>query len=140
MTWQEDAGALKVLRPRHILFLCVQNSARSQMAEGIARALAPERVQVSSAGSSPAYVRPQAIEVMREIGIDIRKQESKGLDSIDLAEVDAIITLCDQEVCPAAEGPVRFHWALEDPVGGGLEAFRRVRDELHRRLVELVKQ
>ncbi|MGZ8474575.1 MAG: arsenate reductase ArsC, partial [Candidatus Deferrimicrobiaceae bacterium] len=85
---------MRAKRPRHILFLCVANSSRSQMAEGIARSLAPLGVKVSSAGSSPAPVHPRAIQVLKEIGIDISGHRSKGLDSIDAGSIDAVITLC----------------------------------------------
>ena len=139
--WRTEAAELRAMRPRHILFLCVANSARSQMAEGIARSLAPQEVKVSSAGSSPSSVRPQAIQVLKEIGIDISGHRSKGLDSIDAGSVDAVITLCAEEVCPVFLGKaVRIHWGLPDPAGvTGTEetrvnAFRSVRDELRRRL------
>src|SRR3989337_3815020 len=92
--WRTEAVDLSSMQPRHILFLCVANSARSQMAEGIARSLAPPGVKVSSAGSSPASVRPQAIQVLKEIGIDISGYLSKGLDSIDARSVDARISRC----------------------------------------------
>jgi len=129
------------MRPRHILFLCAANSARSQMAEGIARSLAPPGVNVSSAGSSPSSVRPEAVRVLKEIGIDISGHRSRGLDSIDAGSVDAVITLCAEEVCPAFPGKVvRLHWGLPDPAGATgtdetrLNAFRTVRDDLLRRL------
>ena len=129
------------MRPRHILFLCAANSARSQMAEGIARSLAPKGVNVSSAGSSPSSVRPEAVRVLKEIGIDISGHRSRGLDSIDAGSVDAVITLCAEEVCPAFPGKVvRLHWGLPDPAGATgtdetrLNAFRTVRDDLLRRL------
>ena len=73
-----EAAILRSLRPRHILFLCVANSARSQMAEGIARSLAPEGVRVSSAGSVPSFVRPHALQVLKEIGIDISATSPRG--------------------------------------------------------------
>jgi arsenate reductase len=139
--WASDVALLRARRPRHILFLCVQNSARSQLAEGIARALAPAGVRVSSAGSSPAFVRPQAIQVLREIGIDISGHRAKAIAEIEASSVDAVVTLCAEEVCPIFLGDaVRVHWALPDPAkapGGEeaqLEAFRSVRDELLRRL------
>ena len=78
-----EVAILRALHPRHILFLCVANSARSQMAEGIARSLAPRGVTVSSAGSEPSSVRPQANQVLKEIGIDISGHRSKGLDAVD---------------------------------------------------------
>ena len=139
--WRTEAAELRAKHPRHILFLCVANSARSQMAEGIARSLAPKGVRVSSAGSSPASVRPQAIQVLNEIGIDISGHRSKGLDSIGAGSVDVVITLCAEEFCPVFLGKaVRIHWGLPDPAGVTgteeirLNAFRTVRDELRRRL------
>jgi protein-tyrosine-phosphatase len=136
-----EAAILRALRPRHILFLCVANSARSQMAEGIARSLAPRGVTVSSAGSEPSSIRPQAIQVLGEVGIDISAHRSKGVGTIDPSTVDAVITLCAEEVCPVFLGKAaRLHWGLPDPAGetGGVDrklaAFRRVRDELRRRL------
>jgi protein-tyrosine-phosphatase len=143
--WIVEADALCRLRPRHLLFLCVANSARSQLAEGIARSLAPEHVKISSAGSVPTSVRLQTIEVLREIGIDISHHTSTGLDEVE-RPVDAVITLCAEQVCPVwCEHAWRAHWGLPDPaealgceeVGfdeANLEAFRLVRDELLRRL------
>jgi len=136
-----EGGILRALRPRHILFLCVANSARSQMAEGIARSLAPKGVRVSSAGSVPSFVRPHALQVLKEIGIDISGHKSKGLDAVDASSVDAVITLCAEELCPVFLGKaMRLHWGLPDPARENgnedrkLAAFRGVRDELHRRL------
>ena len=94
-----------------ILFLCVANSARSQMAEGLARALFGERALVQSAGSSPSRVNPLAIQVMSELGIDITKQCSKSVDTIAPRIVDLVITLCAEEVCPVFLGEAkRLHW------------------------------
>jgi len=111
------------------------------MAEGIARSLAPSEVVVSSAGSFPAPIRPQAVQVLKEVGIDISGHRPKGLDAIDAGAVDAVVTLCDEEVCPVFLGKAhRIRWGLPDPaaVAGPeeirLEAFRSVRDELFRRL------
>jgi arsenate reductase len=141
--WEAEAEGLRKLAPRHILFLCVANSARSQMAEGIARSLAPAGVEVSSAGSSPSRVNPLAIRALDEIGIDIGAQRSKGVDSIPPGDVDAVITLCAEEVCPVFLGRARrVHWGLPDPAAAGaggsedeqLHAFRNIRDELRRRL------
>ena len=113
---------------------------RSQMAEGIARSLAPEGVSVSSAGSQPAKVRPLAVAALAEIGIDISHHRSKGVDDI-ARPVDAVVTLCAEEVCPVWLGDaLRIHWALPDPAGvigstqERLKAFWAVRDELGRRL------
>jgi protein-tyrosine-phosphatase len=140
-SWRADVEALRAARPRHILFVCVANASRSQLAEGIARSLAPASVKVSSAGTQPWIVHPTAIEVLEELGIDPSAQRSKSIDEIDLATVDAVITLCDQDACPIVRADAqRFHWPLPDPtfVRGGpqvqLDAFRRTRDELRLRL------
>src|SRR5512144_2162683 len=96
-----------------ILFLCVANSARSQMAEGLARHLFGDRVQVRSAGSAAWRVSPYAVRVLEEIGIDISRQWSKSTDEIDLDAIDLVITLCADEVCPVFPRPVeRLHWPL----------------------------
>lgn len=141
--WQDEAKALRAAEPRHVLFLCVANSARSQMAHGIARALAPSDVKVSSAGSEPTSVRPQAIAVLKELGIDISHHRSRGMDEVE-RPVDAVVTLCAEEACPAWLGPaLRIHWGLPDPAGAEgtdaeqLQAFREVRDELVRRLSQV---
>ena len=84
---------------KSILFLCVANSARSQMAEGIARSLAPRALKVYSAGSAPSRVNRLAVQVMDEIGIDITRQTSKGIDAVPLKRVDLVVTLCAEEVC-----------------------------------------
>ena len=83
-----------------LLFLCVANSARSQMAEGLARARFGERARVQSAGSAPSSVNPLAVQAMAEVGIDISGQWSKRVDTIDPATVDTVVTLCADEVCP----------------------------------------
>ena len=127
------------MKPR-VLFLCVANSARSQMAEGLARHFHGERFEVQSAGSKPCFVHPCAIEALAELGIDISGQRSKSVQEIDPASVDIVITLCAEEVCPAFLGRAeRLHWPLPDPAGKAtpetlLEGFRDVRDELCRRL------
>lgn len=138
--WRAEAEDLRIRSPRHILFLCVANSARSQLAEGIARVLAPPGVKISSAGSHPTQVRPQAVAVMEEVEIDISRQRSKGIDEVE-RPVDAVITLCAEEVCPVwLDSALRIHWDLRDPasVDGTdaekLGAFREARDELRRRL------
>ena len=128
-----------------ILFLCVANSARSQIAEGIARSLAPPEIKVWSAGSRPTSVRPEAIAVLNEIGIDISQHRSKLVDEIPAGEVDTVITLCGEEECPLFLGKAtRLHWGLPDPAavaGSGeerLAAFRGTRDELRRRIEALL--
>jgi arsenate reductase len=139
--WQSEATELKRLAPRHVLFLCVANSARSQMAEGIARALAPAGVTISSAGSRPSHVNPLAIQALDEIGIDLRGHTSKSVETIPPDGVEVVITLCAEEECPVFLGKARrIHWGLPDPGGHAateearLQSFRDVRDELRRRL------
>jgi protein-tyrosine-phosphatase len=129
-----------------ILFLCVANSARSQMAEGIARSVAPPGIKIWSAGSRPTSVRPESIAVIQEIGIDISGHKSKPVAEIPAPEVDTVITLCGEEECPVFLGKARrLHWGLPDPaaVAGSeierMNAFRSVRDELRRQISELFK-
>ena len=99
-----------------VLFLCVANSARSQMAEGLARALAPPGHRFLSAGSEPGALHPLAVTALSEIGVDISHQRAKGLPAIPLDQVDTIVTLCAEEVCPVVPGKVaRVHWPLPDP-------------------------
>jgi arsenate reductase len=142
--WVAQADHLRERAPGGILFLCVANSARSQMAEGIARSLAPAGVEVFSAGSNPGVLNPLAVQALAEIGIDIAHHRSKGIPEVPADRVDAVITLCAEEVCPAWLGRAhRLHWGLPDPAGAGdddaarLQAFRTVRDELVRRLERL---
>ncbi len=131
-------------RETGVLFLCVANSARSQMAEGLARARFGPRARVASAGSSPTAVNPLAVAALDEVGIDIRGQRSTAVDDVDPAAVDVVVTLCAEEVCPVFPGRVRrLHWPLPDPAGAsGSDAerrqrFRSVRDEIARRLADL---
>lgn len=139
--WRLEAAVLRELRPRGLLFLCVANSARSQLAEGIARSLAPVGVTVWSAGSQPTRVRPEAIAALAETGVDISHHRSKSVSEIPAGDVDTVITLCGEEECPVFLGRARrLHWGLPDPAAAGgseaerADAFRSTRDELRRRL------
>ena len=130
--------------PGRVLFLCVHNSARSQMAEGFARAAAPAGVEVMSAGTEPGKVHERAIEVMREVGVDLAGHTSKHLDSLPWRDVDTVVTLCGEaeESCPVFAGSVRrVHWPLPDPSAAPkakqLEVFREVRDEIRWRVSSL---
>ena len=129
--------------PSGILFMCVVNSSRSQMAEGWARALIGDRVRVQSAGTNPSGVNPCAIEVMAEVGVDLAAQHSKSVDTIDPATVDTVITFCAEEVCPVFLGRVRrLHWPIQDPGSDDptlskeqlLERFRTARDQIRGRV------
>ena len=133
------------MTPTSILFLCVANSARSQMAEGIARQLFPG-LRIQSAGSQPSRVNPYAIEVLAEQGIDASSHTSKSVQAIDPATVDLVITLCAEEVCPLFLGQAeRIHWPIPDPATDDpslthedLRArFRAGRDEIRGRLEQL---
>jgi thioredoxin type arsenate reductase len=100
-----------------ILFLCVANSARSQMAEGFARHLFGAKAEVMSAGSTPSVLNSLAIAAMAEIGVDISGHRAKSVDEIDAASLDIVVTLCAEEVCPVLPGKVkRLHWPIQDPV------------------------
>jgi arsenate reductase len=127
----------------NVLFLCVANSARSQMAEGLARQIFGDEVRVQSAGSMPTRVNPYAITAMREVGVDLTTHASKSVDSIDPATVDLVITLCAEEVCPVFLGKApRMHWPLQDPDRKNevltdderLAHFRTARDQIRTRL------
>lgn len=128
---------------KRVLFLCTGNSARSQMAEGLLRHLAGDSYDVFSAGTHPVGVNPLAVEVMKEIGIDISHHRSKSLAQFLNEPFDFIITVCDRanETCPVFPGDVvRIHWSFDDPaaVQGSdeerLNVFRRVRHEIAARL------
>jgi two-component system phosphate regulon sensor histidine kinase PhoR len=133
-------------KPAATLFLCTGNSCRSQMAEGFARQLAPDGHRVFSAGTQPNGVHPLAIQVMKEVGIDIASHRSKKLEAVPLNEISRVITLCgeDAENCPTLPLDVeRFHWPLRDPAMARgneeeiLNAFREVRDEIQNRVEQL---
>ena len=128
---------------KRVLILCTGNSARSQMAEGLLRHLANDRFAVASAGVSPTHVRPEAITVMSEIGIDISQHHSKSVDDFTGQEFDYVITVCDNanEQCPIFPGNTkRIHWSFDDPAAAEgdeqarLAVFRRIRDEILHRL------
>lgn len=134
---------------QRVLILCTGNSARSQMAEGLLRQDAGDSFEVFSAGVKSSYVRPQAIEAMREVGIDISGQHSKSVDEFLDEEFDYVITVCDNanEHCPVFPGRTkRIHWSIEDPAAASgddaakLAVFRRVRDQIRERLSEWVSE
>jgi arsenate reductase len=129
--------------PMSVLFLCTHNSARSQMAEGLLRALGGDRFEAHSAGTEATSVRPEAVAAMAEMGIDIGAQTSKTLDRYLGADLDWLVTVCDQarEACPVLPGVrQQLHWSIPDPSGveGGeaerLAAFRAARDDLAGRI------
>ncbi len=133
---------------KRVLILCTGNVARSQMAEGLLRHLGGDRFEVSSAGLSPSYVRPHAIKVMGELGIDISHHRSKSMNEFLDTPFDYVITVCDHASrhCPVFPGPAkRIHWSIADPVAPGgedaqLEAFRRARDDMRARIQNFIAQ
>jgi arsenate reductase (thioredoxin) len=132
-----------------VLILCTGNSARSQMAEGLLRHDAGDRFEVASAGVNPSAVKPEAIQAMREIGIDIASHRSKSVDEFTKQRFDYVIAVCDNanEQCPLFPGGTkRIHWSFEDPAAAPgdeqarLAVFRRVRDEIRDRLKQFAME
>ncbi|MBD3286691.1 arsenate reductase ArsC [candidate division WOR-3 bacterium] len=127
-----------------VLFLCVGNSCRSQMAEGLLRHIGCERFEVRSAGTIPSHVHPRAVEVMTELGIDISIQRSKHVSEFTDQEFDFVISLCGENNCPSFVGRIgtSLHWPFSDPVSLSgsereiLDGFRRVRDAIKTRIEE----
>lgn len=131
-----------------LLFLCVANSARSQMAEGLARHLLGACADVMSAGSAPTTPNPYAIEAMADRGIDITTHTSKSFDSLDAAAFDYVITLCAEEICPYLPGKTqRLHWPTDDPASSDpaltpndfRRRFATARDEIEARIRAFAK-
>jgi len=126
---------------KRVLFVCVENSNRSQMAEGFARALGGARVDAHSAGSKPSgQINPRALAFMAERGIDLHAQRSKSLQEIGDAPFDAVVTMGCGDVCPWVPAARREDWALPDPKHLADADFRRVRDEIEHRVIELLRQ
>jgi arsenate reductase len=134
---------------KRILVLCTGNSARSQMGEALFRYEGGETYEVASAGTNPSHVRPEAVAVMKELGIDISGQRSKSVEEFEGQSFDYVVTVCDngRDNCPVfPAGAERIHWSFEDPaaVQGGeqerLAAFRRIRDRIHERVKTFVRE
>ena len=134
---------MSMAQPLHLLFVCVGNSCRSQMAEGLARALGGDRVRASSAGAIPAeMVAPKAIQVMEELGIDISSQQPKLITQELVDAADSVFIMgCDaRSVCPAAFLDGAIDWELEDPMGKGVDKYREVRDLIRRHIEALLRE
>jgi arsenate reductase (thioredoxin) len=122
-----------------VLFVCVHNAGRSQMAAGFLQHLAGDRVEVRSAGSVPAdQVNPVAVEAMREVGVDITAATPKVLTTEAVQASDVVVTMGCGDACPIFPGKRYEDWALEDPAGQGIEAVRPIRDDIRRRVEALV--
>jgi len=123
-----------------VLFVCVHNAGRSQMAAGFMRELAGDKVEVLSAGSAPKdSINPIAVEAMKEVGIDISNQQPKILTTEAVFESDAVITMGCGDACPIFPGKRYEDWVLEDPAGQDLNFVRKVRDEIKVRVESLLK-
>ncbi|CAI8410639.1 MAG: Arsenate-mycothiol transferase ArsC1 [Acidimicrobiales bacterium AG-410-I20] len=122
-----------------VLFLCVHNAGRSQIAAGWMRHLAGEAIQVYSAGSSPAkQINPAAAEAMSEVGIDITTQQPEKWTDEIVREVDAIISMGCGDTCPVYPGKQYIDWEIQDPAGQGIEMVRTVRDQIKQHVQELI--
>jgi arsenate reductase len=133
---------INVMKKR-ILFLCTGNAARSQLAEGLARAYHSDKIEVVSAGSrASGFVHPNAIRALEEIGIDIHDAQSKSADEFLAERFDVVVTVCDSAArdCPSWPGAKRIeHWPIEDPSWNGYSAFVKTRDDLKQRIEKLVE-
>jgi protein-tyrosine-phosphatase len=124
---------------KRVLFVCVENSCRSQMAEGFAKKLGADMIESYSAGSRPSgVVNPKAIEAMRDAGSDISSNESKGFDSLPDCEWDAVVTMGCGDACPFIPARRRIDWDLPDPARMPQDEFNNVRNDIRRRVEELI--
>ncbi len=125
---------------RTVLFVCVENAGRSQMAEAFFNNLAPEGIRATSAGTKPAkFVNPKVVQLMKELGIDISKQRPKLLTEEMVKGAERVVILCGRKACPAIFHPTIEDWDLKDPAKQPLEKVREIRDEIERRVKVLVK-
>ncbi|WP_269453101.1 arsenate reductase ArsC [Yinghuangia sp. ASG 101] len=137
MSTTENRGEAKP----SVLFVCVHNAGRSQMAAGFLRHLGGDRVEVRSAGSIPGnQVNPVAVEAMKEVGIDIADQQPKVLTTEAVQASDVVITMGCGDACPIFPGKRYLDWALEDPAGQGIDAVRPIRDEIEKRIQGLLAE
>ena len=124
-----------------IVFICVENARRSQMAQGFAEVFGGEKVEVYSAGSIPSsQIDPIVIEVMKEKGIDLSSKRPKGLNDLSPIEMDYLITMGCEETCPAVLAKKIIAWEIPDPKGKSIDVFREVRDMIEERVRALLKE
>jgi arsenate reductase len=129
------------MKKKRIVFVCVENARRSQMAEGFANAFGEGRLEIFSAGSSPSsQIDPLVIEVMKEKGIDLSGKRPKGLGDLPPVEMDYLITMGCEETCPAVLAKKVIEWQIPDPKGKPIEVFREVRDILENRVKNLFEE
>lgn len=126
---------------KKILFVCVENASRSQMAQGFAETHGQGKVEVHSAGSRPSLrVDPLVIEVMKEKGIDLSARRPKGLNDLPPIEMDYLITMGCEEACPAVRAKKVIEWEIPDPKGKSLDAFRNIRDMIEEKVRTLLRE
>lgn len=124
-----------------VLFVCVHNAGRSQMAAGFLRDIAGDRIEVRSAGSMPAdQINPVAVEAMAEVGIDITAEQPKVLTTEAVQASDVVITMGCGDACPFFPGKRYEDWKLDDPAGQGIDAVRPIRDDIRERILQLVSE
>jgi protein-tyrosine-phosphatase len=132
---------LKAMKKKRIVFVCVENARRSQMAEGFAEALGQGKIEVYSAGSSPSsQIDPFVIEVMKEKGIDLGTKRPKSLNELPSMEMDYLITMGCEEICPAVLAKKTVEWEIPDPKGKSIQVFRKVRDLIEDKVKNLLRE
>ncbi|MFA5310964.1 MAG: arsenate reductase ArsC [Candidatus Omnitrophota bacterium] len=126
---------------KKVLFVCVENSCRSQIAEGIVKEFGKRFIEPYSAGSKPSgVVNPAAIEVMKEAGIDISKSQSKGFDALPIKRFDYVITLGCGDTCPFLPADKHVEWKVEDPKNKDMDFFRKTRDNIAKQVKSLIEE
>ncbi len=126
---------------KRVLFVCIENSCRSQIAEGFARKMGEGILDAYSAGSRPSgEINPLAIKVMEESGIDIGRQASKGFNDLPLKEFDYVITMGCRDVCPFVPAARHIEWHIDDPKGRDMEFFRAVRGQIKEKVSSLIEE
>jgi protein-tyrosine-phosphatase len=131
----------KVMKKKRIVFICVENARRSQMAEGFAEVFGTEKIEVYSAGSRPSKeIDPVVIEVMKEKGIDLSGKQPKSLNELPPVEMDYLVTMGCEETCPAVLAKKIIEWEIPDPKGKSIQVFRKVRDLIEDKVKNLLKE
>ena len=126
---------------KKVLFVCVENSCRSQMADGFAKVLGEGKIESYSAGSRPSgKVNPDAIKIMQEAGIDISGAESKGFQDLGVEKFDYVVTMGCKDICPFVPADKHFDWQIEDPKGKGEDFFRQTRDLIKSKVEQLIRE
>jgi len=125
----------KIMNKKRVVFICLENARRSQMAEGFAEAVGQGKIDVCSAGSRPSFqIDPLVIEVMKEKGIDLSGKQPKGLNDLPSIEMDYLITMGCEETCPAVLAKKVIEWEIPDPKGKSIDVFRKVRDMIEEKV------